>query len=540
MSDRRRAASAAVALLGLVVLHTWPLATSPGVLSRNDNGDCQLNEWIVAWIAHQLPRHPARLFDANIFHPEPRTLAFSEPLLVPALLGAPLRWLGASPVLTYNLLLMLGLWLTGLAGCYVGWRFTGDALAGFLGGCLLAFNPQTLTRLPHLQAQYALFLPLALLALHRLATGGRRRDALALGASVALATLTSGYWAALAAVALAVSLLARAGDVARNARTLLPRLAFAALFAAALSLPVLLPYWRAHREQGLVRTLDEAAAFSSRPENYLATPARLHYSAWSHRFFGSSGGAFFPGLGGLVLAAAALRQGGLRAPLVRMLLAVAGAGFVLSLGPSTHAYSLLHSLFPPMKGLRDPSRFGYLLLLSVALLAPLGLAALRRRAGGHSGALALAAIAAVNAEALAAPMRYVPFEGFSPIYAKVATAQEGSVLAEFPLYPAAEVYRNAEYVLASTEHWKPLVNGYSGFTPASFVKRAEILRHFPDAAAFVELHRLGVTHVVVHLARYREPRRALVVETLDGRPDLERLGTGPSGERLYLLKREAP
>ena len=61
----------------------------PATLSRNDNGDAQLNEWILAWVAHQLPRAPLQLFQANIFYPAQDTLAFSEPLIVPALLGAP-------------------------------------------------------------------------------------------------------------------------------------------------------------------------------------------------------------------------------------------------------------------------------------------------------------------------------------------------------------------------------------------------------------------------------------------------------------------
>lgn len=532
---------AAAALLGLVILHTWPLASAPDTLSRNDNGDCQLNEWIVSWIAHQLPRDPLHLYDANIFHPEARTLAFSEPLLVPAFLGAPLRWLGGSPVLTYNLLLLFGLWLTGLAGFYVAWRFTGDALAGFLGGCLLAFHPQTLTRLPHLQAHYAAFLPLALLLLDRLLAGGRRRDAVLLGSCVALLSLTSGYWAALAAAALGASVLARADEAVHRWRTLLPGLVLAVAVAAALSLPLLMPYWRAHREQGLVRTLEEAASFASEPVNYLATPARVHYDAWSHRFFGARGGAFFPGLVALALAGAAFKGGGWRSGRARMLVAIAAAGFLLSLGPRTPAYSALHALFPPMQGLRDPSRFGYLVLLAVALLAPLGLAGLRLRIRGTRGSLlACIAIAAVNTEALIAPIQYTRFEGFSPIYARVAEAKPGSVLAEFPFYPAAEIYRNAEYVLASTVHWRPLVNGYSGFTPPSFVRRGELLRGFPDAAAFAELQRLGVTHLAVHMARYREPRKTALQESLDTRPDLELLLTGPSGERLYLLKRAAP
>src|SRR5687767_2615316 len=78
----------AVCLL-LAIIHTWPLATDPGRLSQNDNGDALLNEWVMAWVAHQLPRAPTELFDGNIFYPARDTLGYSEPLIVPALMGAP-------------------------------------------------------------------------------------------------------------------------------------------------------------------------------------------------------------------------------------------------------------------------------------------------------------------------------------------------------------------------------------------------------------------------------------------------------------------
>jgi hypothetical protein len=192
-----------------------------------------------------------------------------------------------------------------------------------------------------------------------------------------------------------------------------------------------------------------------------------------------------------------------------------------------------------MQGLRDPSRFGYLVLLAVALLAALGLASLRRAASSRSAALGLASLVAVNAEAWVAPVRYVPFEGFSPVYRRVARAP-AAILAEFPFYGPTEVYRNAEYVLASTTHWRPLVNGYSGFTPKAFVARADALRDFPEPAALAELRRLGVTHVVVHMARYREPRAARLAAALSETAALELVETGPFAERLYRLRGPAP
>src|ERR1039457_974825 len=96
----------------LSVVHTWPLASAPGRLSRNDNADTVLNEWTVAWVAHQVTHDPLHLLDANTFYPERNTLAYSEPLIVPAMIGASLLWLGESPVLVYNLLVLAGLTLT--------------------------------------------------------------------------------------------------------------------------------------------------------------------------------------------------------------------------------------------------------------------------------------------------------------------------------------------------------------------------------------------------------------------------------------------
>ncbi len=93
MTDRLRAA---IIFLALAVLHTWPLASAPHRLSLNDNADAQLNTWIISWIAHTLPTHPTALWYGNIFQLGEQALRFSEPLVVPALAGAPIVWLGGT------------------------------------------------------------------------------------------------------------------------------------------------------------------------------------------------------------------------------------------------------------------------------------------------------------------------------------------------------------------------------------------------------------------------------------------------------------
>ncbi len=511
--DRRLAAVALAACLALAVLHTWPLALAPHRLSRHDNADTMLNEWIVAWVAHQGPRDPVALFDANIFHPERRTLAFSEHLVVPAALAAPLLWAGASPVLAYNLLVMAGLALSAWAMWWVVARWTGSQVAGAVSASVYAFNAHTLTRLPHVQALHLEFLPLAWFAFDRLLDGRRWRHAWGLALAAVAQALCSNYLLVFTAVALAVSALVRPREwlVPWRGATV-TRLACAAAVAALALAPFLVPYAMAQREQGLTRSLDEVALYSSTWRDYAATAGRMHYALWSHRVFDGAT-ALFPGAIAVGLAALALWPGrALRDPRARMCAATGAVGFVLSFGPAVPGYATLYHALPLLQGVRGAARFGFLALIAVAVLAGYGTAWAAARGRGRRWwpVAAAAVLVAIHAEALRAPMVYRPFDGIPRVY-DALTHADGAIVAEFPFFPVEGVFRNAEYVLNSTAHWKPLVNGYSGFTPPSYVENARALQGFPDDRARDRLRQLGVTHVVVHLEAYGRRRTELAV-----------------------------
>src|SRR5512140_3500698 len=123
---RRRVTALAMFAL-LAVVHTWPLAADPAHQSRNDNGDALLNTWAIAWVAHQLPRDPARLFDANIFYPERHTLGYSEAMIVQGVIALPVIAAGGSPVLAFNVVLLTGFAFTGWAFWLLTTRWTGSA-----------------------------------------------------------------------------------------------------------------------------------------------------------------------------------------------------------------------------------------------------------------------------------------------------------------------------------------------------------------------------------------------------------------------------
>ena len=83
MTSRR----ALLLFVALTALHTWPLWTAPWRQSLNHNADVQYATWSLSWVAHTIATAPAHVFDGNIFAPEPTTLAYSEPVITPALAG---------------------------------------------------------------------------------------------------------------------------------------------------------------------------------------------------------------------------------------------------------------------------------------------------------------------------------------------------------------------------------------------------------------------------------------------------------------------
>ncbi len=569
MTSRAQRAGAAVLCLLLAIVHTWPLALHPAQLSRNDNGDTQLNEWIMAWVAHQLPRDPIHLFEANIFYPSHDTLAFSEPLIVPALMGAPLAWAGASPVLVYNLALITGFALTALATCRLIEAWTGDLVAGLLAGSMFAFNTHTLTRLAHIQGIHIYGLPLALLAVDRIisvpsqltgrgmtlghgshpATEARgptswlRRPEALLVAAMALMAYTSGYLVVFAVVMIALALLTRAPEWWPRAARVVGQFGVATVATVAVMLPVYLPYRRVAQEQHMFRTLENVKNYSATLRGYIASSGRIHMSTWSGRFFKDPVDSFFPGFIVLALALvaviAALRMRELRWRVV-MLIVVAAAGLVLSLGPATPVYAVLFRVFPPMQGLRAAARFGNLFLLGVALLGGIGLAVLRRSFQSRgfrlqAEGLAILLIVLANVESLRAPFSYREFTGIPGIYKLLADEPGTVVLAEQPFFPRWAIFQNAPYVLNSTAHWRPLMNGYSGYTPGSYQNYADSFWYFPDERAIRAMKDAGVTHVMVHPRRFmKDPER--VMEQIEARSDMELIAAGSNGIRLYRLR----
>ena len=162
---------------------TWPLAAGIGHLGRTQNsGDGRFAVWNVAWVAHALVTNPADLFDANIFYPHRRALAFSESNIGAGTLAVPVWVATQQPVRGAQLGRPLRLRAVGrrVPGCWhEGSRMTAAAAA--TAAVLFAFCPYVFSHTAHIQLLLVGGIPICLLLFHRLADAPSPARGLALG-----------------------------------------------------------------------------------------------------------------------------------------------------------------------------------------------------------------------------------------------------------------------------------------------------------------------------------------------------------------------
>lgn len=530
----RRAATVCAAAILLSVLMTWPLASGFGRLGRTTTMDGLYSIWNISWVARTIVANPAGLFDANIFHPHRHALAFSEANLLGGAVAIPAWWLTRNPYAAENSAVLFAFVTTLLGTWLLGRRLCGHSGAAAVAAVLFAFCPYFFSHSAHIQLLMAGGIPLAMLALHRLADAPSPRRGAALGAALAAQALACAYYGIFAGlmVGYGVMLLAVTRRLWR-VRGYWTAVAIAAALSLALVAPFFLPYLSMQRDEGFRRTIDDAARYSATFASYLASPAHAHQ--WLFRMARGlgwrSGEVLFPGMLlvalGLVGAIDAVRRpaapalrpadsltGPMEPPLRETALLYGSLGalaFWASFGPAAGLYTLLFRAIPLFTFLRAPSRFGVLAAFALAMLAALGLArALRPRtpadrapAGAPAESRTAGIVAVLLVAAAVAELNVLPFPWERALkvpspYAVLARLPTGPV-AEFPFYGERVAYPlHAQYMVLSTTHWMPLLNGYSDHIPPDFRADAFVLDSFPSNDAFAVLARHRVRYIGVH------------------------------------------
>jgi len=301
----------------------------------------------------------------------------------------------------------------------------------------------------------------------------------------------------------------------------------AGALAAVLAGLALLPVYRMHQSalapERYARGTEETILYSAPVESFLST------SAWN-RVYGEVTDLFrtvgpnnlFPGLvvPGLVLAGViAVRRSRERPS--REAIALAAlllAGALVALGPRIRAFghdlgpgpwALLRDTIPLFQMIRVTSRAGVFLALPLTMLAAMALTRLKPKP------TALAAIGVIAlGETLIAP---IPMPQWSklidtrkdppPVYRWIADQPGRDPIVHLPMLDVyglerRPAFHESVYMVYSTLHWKPLVNGYAGIEPKGYVRIRTLARDFPSEESVGALRAVGTRYVVLHRRGY--------------------------------------
>jgi hypothetical protein len=600
-----------------------------------DLWDAKLNAWILNWDYHQTFRDPLHLFDANIFYPATYALAFSENLYGASFFGFPFYAAGASALFVYNVLFLLGMWLSAMAAWALAREITGDAAASLVAGVVYAFVPWRLAQLPHIQFQWGAFLALALLFLLRYLASGRRRDAVLFSLFFAWNALCNVHYALFSGLLVAGVL--GHETLALGWKAIKPKVIGAGIAVAAAGvavLPFYIPYQKASELYGMRRFMSEIEFFSGRPIDFLtAGPQNKLYAPLTQQLAHPEGD-FFPGISVVALAVMALvmlrvskpahaprpaaeegrrlrrildglvaallllwlvatLESGLKLGplsigdpgrvlvlatvplLIRLTLAfprwsrflnlqdylrrrfidryastlvlVVVLGVVIALGMHTPYWRFLAESFGAIfRSIRVPSRGIVLFDLALGVLAAWGLSLATRRLSRAGRAAAVAgALAVIGFEYRAFPIDIGDVDPEPlPVYRWLGAAQFSGGVVHWPFAFDPDV----EYTFRSTAHWKPIVNGYSGFGPPMYHELSDLLheRPIPDTG-WDRMAEMGASVLVFHPEMLGQPSEGLpwLAGLREGVKDgkLVALASFPAGRSFDLafrLARTAP
>jgi len=536
---------------------TWPLITR--MESRLPIGTeaartvPMFNAWTIWWNADRLAHGLRGYWDGPIFYPDRNTFALSEPQPM-TMAVAPIVWMSGSPLLAYNVYLLISLAMNGWIAERL-LRFVG--LHRFIavgGGCAMVLLP-----IVHWQIGVVQLVPLwgilwtwwafTKIAAVPLATAAPRILAMRSG-ELALA-FTASFYASVHHALFLAALLVLAGLVCLGRQLLWWRTWFvlcaAGVGVVILTSPILLHLREMTREVDFARPRETVEQLSLRVQDYAFVYGSSLLPKWPESDFRN----WFASPGWFKLAWAALGVGwGMSIAAQRrwtaLLIAIAGLAFGLSLG--THwewglwrPWHWLTDLFPGFAQVRSAFRFAYFVQIAVVLLAAQGVHGTWDWAskGGHRRSLkpvfavvviALGCAAIIDPWPSALKLAVVPdvephrdwiallkgerekhYSIDQTPHPDAATARASMVLGPAALcLPMAggenvlDFEVTTQWMMLGTYHGMPLVNGYSGFFPPDYLRLRE--ESWAGPLSDERLSRLfhdGVRYVVVDRNRYR-------------------------------------
>jgi hypothetical protein len=554
------------AYTGAAVVMLAPFSNYAAFSTAIGSGDPKLLAWTFAWTSHAILTGRS-LFDANIFYPAHTALAFTEHHIGVGIFGLPLYALTGNAVLVFSVLKIAALALNGISMHFFAWRWLRSHGPALVAGLIFSVSSPRLLYIGHLPVVWNCWLPLMLIAAERWTATRAWKWLLAATLLFVLQALATWYLAVMAALALAVvaawrQLAARVwlnrangqqertrSSHGRRALTTMAQLAAGGLLAAVIIWPLARPYlalsgYEETAPQVARRYAADIWSYVQPPEEALAGPVVTRVTGLQPRRLVGERVQYLGLLTVLLALVGSVRVIRLavgRRSLSRdgqdlwwggyfLVLAVVAAS--LALGPSISASSLMPfdviTRTPVLGMFRVPSRFVVLVILAVSGLAALGVSEVRR-IGRRAGAVACVVLVPLLLceWAIVPPPTQRPRADITPPIYQLVRSLDVHALVSLPCYRlSATPWLDADYMLYSTVHWRPIVNGYGRAQPPGQHWVVGAVDAFPGPGSALRMRGLGIDYVVLHAGRYPDRAAAILAEarTSDDFEQVARIG----------------
>lgn len=514
-----------------------------------DHYDALMVTSVVARNAATIVSRPWDLAGDGQCYPMPRGYTLGEHMFGLGLLAAVPWAISGDPLVSYNVALVLTLWVAGLTMYRLSWHFTGSASAAFVAGLLFELAPRRIADPSHPYIHGDLWTPLALLFFHRLLVRGRWRDGLGLTVCMTLAMLESLY--PLLGFALLLAIYAPYAIVRHraNVAAFLPKLVVCGVWLLLVAWLVFGPY------------------FATRDTWGLLGGRRVNLYSLGHYL---PGRATFPGYALLVLVVIGIADRLRGARLVSgedprlayltggvLLLAVTiGFWWLPLVGTFPSPLMLARAVLPGLDAVRALPAVGIAAGLPLAFVAGYGVLALTERLPRAArGALTVVIATLVVANVLHPALARPSFGGASlgtgafvarPPDEDVAlyrASAEGAVLDLPYVWTGLRRLTVAEDLLRTSYSPRPTAGCYNSFLSPVQTQVGDLADALPDPGAAEALHALGFATVVVETKQLLPDQRRAFRDALLGQaPDQRRLAPLGSTPRLatYRLSARAP
>ncbi|MFP4082610.1 MAG: discoidin domain-containing protein [Candidatus Aminicenantes bacterium] len=488
-----------------------------------------MNTWIMSWNARKITHLDIQdYFDANIFYPHQRTLAYSEYLLSQTLIALPVLLLSKNPILAYNFVFLFSFVTSGLGMFFLARHLTRTTLGGLVAGIIYSFSPFMIAHLGHLQVITAGGIPLTFLFLHKFCEKEQYRHLFLFTFFFLFQVLANGYYAMY--LSLFVSLYLFVYMISkkrwRDGR-FWAKMIIAGFTVLVVAGPFFRQYYLVRQEMGFARKNLHYADLTS----FLATsPLNRLYGDLTVRFLKQEG-ELFPGVlpfllavfGVAYLAKKKRRNKSIIDNPILIYFFMLTLSFLFTFGPHG-PYIFLYKYVPGFDGLRVASRFHIMVMLSLAVLAAFGTKFLfsylhikRKVQYFITGCLFLVIL--TEYFSLPIPLKEVSIKDNIPaVYKWLAAKKDNFAVIELPLPQQQQriAYVECPRMYYSTYHWKKLVNGCSGYFPPLY---DEIKRRWQQdylEKNIRDLEVLGIKYIIIHSSQYEKKELGALLRKLKG------------------------